>query len=106
MRFFKNKLFVFLLFAFSLFTGCLETDNVPKTYPLGNLSVYFLDVGQADSTFIETDGKTMLIDGGNVEDSNLIYSFLKRQGVEKLDYYSLSCSRRPYGWAKCCYKEF
>ena len=32
------------------------------------------------------DGKTMLIDGGNKDDSNLIYSYLQRQGVSHLDY--------------------
>lgn len=31
------------------------------------LEVYFLDVGQADATLILCDGKSMLIDGGNVE---------------------------------------
>ena len=49
-------------------------------------TVYFLDVGQADSALIVCDGKTMLIDGGNAADSNLIYSVLKKRGVTHLDY--------------------
>lgn len=32
--------------------------------------VYFLDVGQADATFIYSDGYTMLIDGGGASSSN------------------------------------
>ena len=48
--------------------------------------VYFLDVGQADASLIICDGKTMLIDGGNAADSNLIYSVLKKRGITHLDY--------------------
>ena len=31
----------------------------------GNLSVYFLDVGQGDATLFVVDGKTILIDAGD-----------------------------------------
>ncbi|MBQ8589726.1 MAG: MBL fold metallo-hydrolase [Firmicutes bacterium] len=48
-------------------------------------SVRFIDVGQADSALVECDGHYMLIDGGNVDDSRLIYSVLKDTGVSKLD---------------------
>lgn len=63
----------------------------PQDYPLpgtpsGEFKVYFIDVGQADAALIVCDGKTMLIDGGNSADSNLMYSFLQRKGITKLDY--------------------
>lgn len=45
----------------------------------------FLDVGQADAAIVECDGHSMLIDGGNKPDSNLIYSVLKRKAVSHLD---------------------
>ena len=48
-------------------------------------SIRFLDVGQADSALVECDGHYMLIDGGNVSDSSLLYSVLKDTGVSKLD---------------------
>ncbi len=48
--------------------------------------VHFIDVGQADAALVECDGETMLIDGGNAEDSNLMYTYLKKQGVDHLDY--------------------
>ena len=48
--------------------------------------VMFIDVGQADASLIMCDGRYMLIDGGNVADSNRIYSVLKARGVEHLDY--------------------
>ena len=50
------------------------------------LEVHFIDVGQADASLIRCDGKSMLIDGGNSADSNLIYTYLKKHGVDHLDY--------------------
>lgn len=49
------------------------------------LSVRFLDVGQADAALIGCDGHYMLIDGGNKDDSSLIYSVLKQSGINHLD---------------------
>ena len=62
------------------------TVTAPETNADSTLSVYFLDVGQADSIFLECNGATMLIDGGNVADSNLVYAFLKNHGITHLDY--------------------
>ena len=49
-------------------------------------AVHFIDVGQADASLVICDGKAMLIDGGNADDSNLIYTYLKKQGITHLDY--------------------
>lgn len=55
-----------------------------------NLKIHFIDVGQADSIFIQLpDNRTMLIDGGNNDDSSLIINYikgLKEQEVSKIDY--------------------
>lgn len=48
--------------------------------------VHYIDVGQADASLVMCDGNYMLIDGGNVEDSSLIYAYLKEHGVKELDY--------------------
>ncbi len=48
-------------------------------------SVHYIDVGQADAALIECDGSYMLIDGGNKEDSRVIYSILKKNSIQKLD---------------------
>lgn len=62
-------------------------DTTPPTVPNSNgFKIYFIDVGQADAALVICDGKTMLIDGGNAADSNLIYSFLQKKGVSHLDY--------------------
>ncbi len=51
-----------------------------------SFAVHFIDVGQADAALILCSGKTMLIDGGNKEDSNLIYAYLQKLNVTHLDY--------------------
>ncbi len=48
--------------------------------------VHFIDVGQGDASLIKCDGQYMLIDGGKVSDSDLIYSYLKKQNVTHLNY--------------------
>ncbi len=48
--------------------------------------IHFIDVGQADAALVICDGKSMLIDGGNVEDSDLIYTYLKKLNITHLDY--------------------
>ncbi len=63
-----------------------EATTPPSIPNSSGFKVYFIDVGQADAALVVCDGKTMLIDGGNAADSNLIYSFLKKKGVSHLDY--------------------
>ena len=50
------------------------------------LRIYYLNVGQADSTLVINNGETMLIDGGNESDSPLIIQYIKRLGISKIDY--------------------
>lgn len=51
-----------------------------------NFEVHYIDVGQADATLVMCDGEYMLIDGGNVEDSSLIYAYLKEYQISELEY--------------------
>ena len=48
--------------------------------------VHYIDVGQADSVLVLCDGEAMLIDGGNAEDSNVIFAYLKKMSIEHLKY--------------------
>jgi len=50
------------------------------------MSVHILDVGKADSIFIECGGKTMLVDGGTIDRGETVAEYLNRRGVKKLDY--------------------
>lgn len=51
-----------------------------------SITVHFIDVGQADAALITCGGQSLLIDGGNRDDSSLIYSYLSKQGINHLDY--------------------
>ena len=55
-----------------------------------DLAVQFLDVGQGSAALIRQDGHFMLVDGGDRETSSFVVSFLKEQGVTKLDYVVVS----------------
>lgn len=50
------------------------------------LKVHFIDVGQADAALVQCGSMNMLIDGGNAADSNVMYTYLKKNGVTHLDY--------------------
>lgn len=53
---------------------------------VSGLKVHFIDVGQADAALVQCGSMNMLIDGGNAADSNLMYTYLKKNGVTHLDY--------------------
>ena len=54
------------------------------------LNIFYLDVGQGDSTFITINGSNMLIDSGNDQDGYYIVQFLKAQNIDKIDYFILT----------------
>ena len=56
----------------------------------GELSVTYLDVGQGNAVVIRQGNQTMLIDGGPRESSSFVVSYLKQQGIQKLDYMLIS----------------
>ena len=51
-----------------------------------DMEVHFIDVGQADAALVLCGGEAMLIDGGNTEDSSLMYTYLKNHDISYLDY--------------------
>ncbi|MBQ7871684.1 MAG: MBL fold metallo-hydrolase [Oscillospiraceae bacterium] len=73
---------------YMLFGGGMDRyqDPAPSVGEEPDFRVLFIDVGQADAALIFCEGETMLIDGGNAEDSNLIYTVLGKYDVEHLDY--------------------
>ena len=62
--------------------GCIDKIDINED----KLRVYFFDVGQADSILIVNNGKSMLIDGGNNDDGNLVVRNLRTIGLTKIDY--------------------
>lgn len=84
----KKLFFVTLLIlsAMLLLSGCGIPVYSAIPVEESGLTVYFIDVGQADSALVVCEGAAMLIDGGNAADSSLIYTFLKDRGISYLDY--------------------
>ena len=63
----------------------LPLEEEPFSQPVGDLlTVHYIDVGQADCALLACGGEFMLIDGGNVDDGQLVVSYLEQQGVEEL----------------------
>ena len=53
---------------------------------VGNLDIYYFDVGQADSILLRCDDQNMLIDAGNNADGKLIVNELKSMDIDTIDY--------------------
>lgn len=106
-EFLRRTAAVIAAFITLTFTGCGQTPESPGSLPVsgvvsettaqsgqetagvsesGSFTVHFIDVGQADSALVTCDGHSMLIDGGNADDSNLVYSVLQRETEGHLDY--------------------
>lgn len=82
----KKLIAIFLTLALML-SGCgiyLPEPAETAGGTLGDLTVHFIDVGQADCALVEYQGEYLLIDGGNREDGQLVVSYLEQQGVEAL----------------------
>lgn len=58
----------------------------PPVSTSSQVKVHYIDVGQADSIYIQLpDHNDILIDGGNTEDGSAVVSYLKKQGVDDLE---------------------
>lgn len=78
------------MFALCCFVGC-GAPSAEEPTTAGTVSddapfeIYFFDVGQADSALILCDGESMLIDGGNMGDGDMVVSSLQSLGLNELD---------------------
>ena len=52
----------------------------------GNLKIYFIDVGQADSILISNNNHNMLIDAGNNGDGKKLVNYFKSLNINSFDY--------------------
>ncbi len=79
-------LFIMLTLAVAYVLYSRQEKAAPPPAAGSSFEIHFIDVGQADSALVICDGHYMLIDGGNAEDSDLVYSYLERRGAKRLDY--------------------
>ena len=66
------------------------SSSEPEVPSGSSFEIHYIDVGQADAALVICDSKYMLIDGGNPEDSSLIYSYLTKQNIETI--HTIICS--------------
>ena len=67
-----------------------EADLVPsesKRTEKQGFEVHFIDVGQGDSSLVICDGEAMLIDGGSISKSSVIYTYLKKNHITSIKYF-------------------
>lgn len=84
----KYLAFIAILVIVAVFMPELDLkSNLDDSTPVsGDLEVYFIDVGQGDSTLIRTpEGNNILIDGGEPKQGKNVLDFLTSLGVKKLD---------------------
>lgn len=63
-----------------------ETEEVVNVTGEGNLKIYFIDVGQADSILIANNGEYALIDAGNNEDGAKLVEYFHGLGIKNFSY--------------------
>jgi len=87
----KNYKFIIILFSLLIFISFI-INKIPK-----DLKIYFIDVGQGDSTLIITpENKKILIDSGGAEmgefdvGKSTLFPYLLDRGVTTLDYICIS----------------
>lgn len=52
---------------------------------VAEMTVHFLDVGHGDCAIVQCEGATMVIDGGNSSQSQLLFAYLKELGVTEVE---------------------
>jgi len=71
----------------SLSSEAAGNEKVAQQATSGQLKAHFLDVGQGDSILIQLpNGQNMLIDAGTSEAGSSVVSYLKKQGINKINY--------------------
>lgn len=85
-------LFVVIIIAFYAFSGSFRDGvnklvglPVPSVSTEGNIEMHVIDVGQGDSILIKSEKSALLIDAGPNSSQDKLVSYLKAQGIDKLD---------------------
>lgn len=88
----KKYLYITLTLIFVILLAACSSENpavhesVQPQQPVGTLQVFYLDVGQGDSTLIKTPkGQHILIDGGDNHKGQDVVEYLESLGITQLD---------------------
>lgn len=63
-----------------------STPTPEPTPVTGDMAIHFLDVGQGLSILVQSGGENLIYDGGDRGASSFVVSYLKKQGIETIDY--------------------
>ena len=100
---------LFAAMAVSVFVN-IYTDNTNelKESMRGLFCAHFVDVGQGNACLLsDPDGKYMLIDAGDSENSVYLIKYLKNLGVEKIEYLVITHPHEDhYGGARDVIRNF
>ncbi|MBO5292386.1 MAG: MBL fold metallo-hydrolase [Lachnospiraceae bacterium] len=77
-------------FGMLLTTAGCEGRQAEETNRDSVMEVHFIDVGQGDATLVKCGSEALLIDAGDDTKGTLVQNYLRKQGVEKLDYLILT----------------
>lgn len=87
----KKWMIIIIIFIFMFKETVILINNIDQ-----DLNIYFIDVGQGDSTLIQSKGKNVLIDaGGNMKSDydigeKVLYPYLNARNIRCLDYVIIS----------------
>ncbi len=101
------SLILSLILLLGLCSGC-KGKNTQSNKLNESLTVYFFDVGQADSSLLLfPDGTVMLIDAGNKADGEEIADFLDELEIDTVDYFVCTHPHEDHiGGALDIFEEF
>ncbi|HDN73389.1 MAG TPA: MBL fold metallo-hydrolase [Archaeoglobus sp.] len=79
-----DKIILITILSLAVFLAQLG-NSLSQTQDSSLVTVYFFDVGQGDSIFIDTNGMDVLIDGGPAEAGATVMNYLSQLNVSKID---------------------
>lgn len=91
---FKKISILFIALFLILFVFLVDTRNIAFTSEnidtdvniSYEMEVHFIDIGQGDCILVESQNQYMLIDTGVRNKKDVLISYLKNQGISKIDY--------------------
>lgn len=88
--------FLLGLILIGMIVGNLKDTNYSEKMPnettqeeiesTGESEIHFIDTGNSDAILITSNGKVMLVDGGDNDDETLVVNYIKSKGITELEY--------------------
>ena len=63
-----------------------DSKDIGVGYSESSFWIEYIDVGQGDAALIQCDGHYLMIDGGPIGASSVVYTVLKDKGIKNIDY--------------------